>query len=253
MFNRHHRGVELTSEGARLYQGVSRAFSILDDSISSISQANQNHKVSIGISTTLANYWLLPRISDFRRLYPDIDISFQTLSHDIDPQKEGIDLTVRREVKGQNASYLWHFADEEILPVCSPGYLENSQLPLQHINDLPMHALLHWTELHRPRMGWDEWFLKLGHSELSAPISDTFNDYQLMLQAVIDGQGVAIGHRHIVEPLIQRGWLTNPLDVVLHTENAFYLVASAETPLSTDAEHLKDWLLHQAEEFRSAD
>ena len=64
LFNRHHRGVRLTSEGTRLYHDVSRAFSILDDSISSISQAKQKHKVSIGVSTTLANYWLLPRISD---------------------------------------------------------------------------------------------------------------------------------------------------------------------------------------------
>lgn len=72
-----------------------------------------------------------------------------------------------------------------------------------------------------------------------------------MLQSVIDDQGVAIGHRHIVEPLIQRGWLTNPLGLVLCTENVFYLVAAADTALSTDAEHLKAWLLQQSEEFRS--
>ena len=108
-----------------------------------------------------------------------------------------------------------------------------------------MHGLLHWTEPHRQRMGWDEWFLKLGHPELSAPISDTFNDHQLMLQAVIDSQGVALGHRYIVEPLVRRGWLAIRLDAILCTENVFYLVVTA------DAEYLKAWLLQQSEEFRS--
>jgi len=54
-----------------------------------------------------------------------------------------------------------------------------------------------------------------------------------------------------VEPLVRRGWLASPLDAILCTENAFYLVAAAYTPLTTDAEHLKAWLLQQSEEFRS--
>jgi hypothetical protein len=46
--------------------------------------------------------------------------------------------------------------------------------------------------------------------------------------------------------------LANPLDAILCTENVFYLVAAADTPLLAGVEHLKVWLLQQLEEFRFA-
>lgn len=253
LFNRHHRGVELTGEGTRLFQDVHRAFGIVEDSIEAISKSRRHHKVSIAVSTTFANYWLLPRIGDFKQCHPGIDISFQTVSRDIDPQKEGVDLTIRRDARGLESNHCWPFADEEIFPVCSPGYLQKSNRPLRRISDLPEHTLLHWNELHRQRMGWREWLECMGHAEIGAPSSDMFNDNQLLMQAVIDGQGVALGWRHIVEPLIRRGWLVKPIDIELRTDNVFYLVAAADTPVSPEAENLRIWLLQQSKDFRSGD
>ena len=74
----------------------------------------------------------------------------------------------------------------------------------------------------------------------------TFNDYSIVLQAALEGQGVALGWRHIVEPLINHGRLVRPLTQSVTTDQPMYIIASRAGRARADVMALKDWLVQEA-------
>ena len=74
----------------------------------------------------------------------------------------------------------------------------------------------------------------------------TFNDYSIVLQAALEGQGLALGWRHIVEPLIAQGRLVRPVPQSVSTDQPMYIVASRAGRVRSDVMALKDWLVQEA-------
>ena len=71
----------------------------------------------------------------------------------------------------------------------------------------------------------------------------SFNDYSIVLQAALEGQGVALGWRHIVAPLIEQGLLVRPLKESVTTDQPMYIIASRAGRSRPDAMYLRDWLM----------
>ena len=95
-------------------------------------------------------------------------------------------------------------------------------------------------------MGWKDW---LAHFDISLPRQPRlfrFNDYSIVLQAAIEGQGVAQGWRHIVQPLIAQGLLVQPLQHSVTTDQPLYITAPQGKVLRPDVAYLKDWLVAEA-------
>ena len=95
----------------------------------------------------------------------------------------------------------WRFVNEEVFAVCSPAFLATNP-QLQSPQDLANSTLLHLEERYRPRLDWSLWLARFGVSAARAGKALTFNDYSIVLQAALEGRGMALGWRHIVEPLI---------------------------------------------------
>ncbi len=83
-------------------------------------------------------------------------------------------------------------------------------------------------------------------------VSFRFNDYSVVLQAAIEGQGVAMGWRHLVDPLIEQGLLVRPVPQSLTTDQPIYIVASRRGKLRAEAVYLRDWLVAEATLVASA-
>ena len=69
-----------------------------------------------------------------------------------------------------------------------------------------------------------------------------------VLQAALEGQGVAIGWRHIVQPLLEQQQLLKPLDTSIQTDNPFFIIAPLDKPLSAQAAALRDWLIDEMQQ-----
>jgi Transcriptional regulator len=82
LFSRTSRGVQLTKEGSLLLDSVKIAFHSLETVEEQLkkSAALEIGNLTIGVSTTLCKYILLPYLSDFIRLYPHIQITIQCQS-----------------------------------------------------------------------------------------------------------------------------------------------------------------------------
>ena len=125
----------------------------------------------------------------------------------------------------------WLFS-EEVFPVCSPLLLKERPLPLS------AQALAEFPLLHL-RAGnsnsWFDWsgvFRELGITSPPAPGQLRFDNYTLLIQAAIGGQGVAIGWRHLVDNLLAQGLLCRPIAETVLSRLGYYVVLPQRKPVS---------------------
>ena len=245
LFERRHKGVSTTDAGQHLLEQVSLALTLIDQALREVRSMTTVHQVTLAVSTATATWWLLPRIARFKQKHPDIELRCITTDTDLDLGRERIDLAITLGTGEFAQHQRWHFVDEEIFPVCSPAYLKRVQA-LKDVQALTRTTLLHLEERYRPRLDWTGWLARFGVAMDRQTKLFRFNDYSVVLQAAIEGQGVAMGWRHLVAPLIAQGQLVRPLLQSVTTEQPIYIVASRRGKLRPEAVHLRDWLVEEA-------
>ncbi len=126
----------------------------------------------------------------------------------------------------------------DFFPVCSPAFLHNDK-PLNDINNLRYYALLHDANYEC----WRDWLELAGIGDIDANRGTVIDDTNVLIQAAIDGQGIALGSTTFVEDLLESGRLVKPFDVTLVNEFAYYVVYP-EAHLKNPAQRaFKEWLL----------
>ena len=247
LFHRLYRRIELTDEGQVFFQDISMAFDVLEASLGNL-KAPSKQTVRIAVTTVFATHYLVPRLSDFEAAFPNVSLDIITVDWPTATDSK-TDISIHLDITGIDSPEFWPLATEEIFPVCSEIYLETSP-PLTTLSDLPVHRLLDFEDRHFKRMTWPEWMHSLGVPSLSLPKRSTQNNYSVVLQAAVSGQGVALGWRHLAGPLVYDGQLVRPLKESVITGRTFYLRGRKEQKLRPVAEEVKDWLLGQTEKYR---
>ena len=243
LFERQHKGVQTTDAGKYLLEQVGMGLSLIDQALREV-RSMQAHQVTLAVSTATATWWLLPRIARFKQQHPDIELRVITTDTDLDMARERIDLSITLGADDFANYQRWHFVDEEIFPVCSPKFLQANPLP--DLKALAHSPLLVLEERYKARMDWKEWLMRFDISLPRKPVLFRFNDYSIVLQAAIEGQGVAQGWRHIVQPLIAQGLLVQPLQQSVTTDQPLFITAPQGKVLRPDVAYLKDWLVAEA-------
>ncbi|AVA26359.1 LysR substrate-binding domain-containing protein [Rhizobium sp. LEGMi198b] len=143
----------------------------------------------------------------------------------------------------------WFVSDEVVFPVCSPAYLSN-HAPVTAVADLSDHHLLHSFDPHRKRLSWGEWFNLVGAGSVDAAPNMVLNDYQLVMQGALSGEGIALGWNFSAQLLLQNKLLVRPLDVSVKTGGAFFLVANERRTEQDKLNILVEWFLSQTADLR---
>lgn len=241
LFHRARRSIQLTDAGERFYNDVALGLAHIRRSAEALSRLRRDRHVTLSCSTAFAHYWMLPRLAAFRALNPQIDIRLQTTDKDVDLIEEGIALGIRRgsgSWAGYKAALL---AKEKIYPVASPAYLARHGLPLGP-EEIAGHALLHLEEPFRLRPSWRDWFASAGHPWTDSGEGLRLNDYALVIQAALAGQGIALGWYHIVAPLIDQGLLSRLDEPAFGEGQDFWVIWPAEGD-QEEANAVRDWII----------
>jgi DNA-binding transcriptional LysR family regulator len=246
LFRRRHRRVELTAAGERFHADVTLGLGHIRKSAEQLTASIGRNHVTLSVSTAFATLWMAPRLARARAALPGIDLRLHASDRDLDIVAEGFPLGVRG---GDPA--LWPdyasapLAREEIVAVAAPEWLERHG-PIAQPADLPPGALIHLDEPHRPAARWEDWLKSAGVS--LRPLAGGFraNEYVTVVQAALDGEGVALGWLHLVEGLIAAGRLVPVTRHRLDTGQFFHVVWPRAHALSENAERVRDWLLSEA-------
>jgi DNA-binding transcriptional LysR family regulator len=242
LFHREHRRISLTHAGERLFADVTRAFDMLAQSASSIRQSVSNDHVTLSASSAFNNYWMLPRLRTFQESHPEIDLRLQSSDREPDLRVEPISLAIRLGSGHWPGYDSLLIAKELIYPVASPRVMA-AAIQLRNITGLLHQRLIHLEEPIRERPSWAQWFSAFGITEQPPREGLRLNDYALVLQAAIAGEGFAFGWDHVVAPLVQKGVLASRPEWAWKTGNGFYLVWSKETALVPQAKRVRDWFV----------
>lgn len=243
LFRRAHRAVHLSDAGRRFHAEVSAALEQIRRAAEEIRERGRDNIVTLAGSTAFASMWMLPRLSRFREELPDIDLRIQTSDRDLDLRYEPVQLAIRGgfpdEWPHDDAAIL---APEIVEAVASPIYLDRHE-PLATTAHLTRHRLIHLEEPHRAAVDWRQWLMSAGVNGATANRGLAINDYVLVIQAVLEGQGIALGWRHLTGRLVRSGLLRKVTEHRMETGAAFYIVWPKSRPLGEKAKAVRDWLI----------
>ncbi|MBA3447773.1 MAG: LysR family transcriptional regulator [Pseudaminobacter sp.] len=248
LFHREHRRVRLTEAGARFFADVSLGLSHIQKSAEQLRAVATGTHVTLAASTAFAAFWMVPRLQKFREDLPGIDLRIQTSERDLDLTAEGIPLGIRGGSPEEWPNYdSFPLAPEKIHAVCSASYRDRFGVPAT-IEDITRHRLIHLEEPFRPAATWSDWFASAGLEGFRTPKGLQINDYVLVLQSVIEGQGIALGWRHLTDRMIGSGLLVRVTDHVLSTGKSFHVVWPKGLELTDRVRGVRDWLTAQRQD-----
>ncbi len=242
LFERQHRGVALSRSGRAFFNQVSTSLDDIYRAAAALKHRHRSQDVTLSVSTAFATHWLMPRIARFKQDHPSINLRCLTTESDIELHEQDVDLRIPLG-GGEWPGYdRCHFTNESVVAVCSKGYLQQTG-EITHPADILAHTLLHLEASYPQRLDWQQWLERYGVDQANDAQPFCFNDYSVVLQAALEGQGIALGWLHIVEPLLDQGRLVQVLPQRLTTENAFYILSAKNKPLNPAAECLRNWLV----------
>lgn len=251
LFKRVHRAVELTEAGARFHADVTLGLSHIRRSAEELRTRSRDPHVTLSASMAFGSMWMLPRLPRLRDELPDIDLRIQTGDRDVEIDSAGIPLAVRCGVPSDWPLYdAALLAPERIYAVASPAYVAQHGLP-RSVEEIARHRLVHLEEPFRPVPSWNEWLQRSGITVEPAHRGLLINDYTLVIQAVLEGQGIALGWQHLTDRMVRSGLLIKLPAYTMQTSQGFYVVWPKHRPLSPAAKRIRDWLVELGKRERA--
>lgn len=242
LFHRMPRRLELTEAGVLLLPVVSAAFDSISTSVADLLEQSANTELTIRLAPSFAAKWLSPRLEAFRKLHPNIALSFTHSNSAVDFSRESISLAVTygngKWPNVESAAVL----SLDFFPVCSPEFLVGEH-PLTTPENLVHYTLLHDANYEN----WSAWISLAGLSDIDAKRGTIMDDTNVITRAAIDGLGVALGSNSFVQEHLESGKLVSPFGPELHDGNAYYVVCPPAHLERAEVRAFWDWLVDYSE------
>jgi LysR family transcriptional regulator, glycine cleavage system transcriptional activator len=247
LFARRPRSLILTEAGQTLYRVTTDILERLQNAVDQLGSAARTRQLSITTTTGFASLWLIPRLPRFTNLQPDTDVRISATTDMLNLERSLVDLAIRYCPPETVPEGTIRLFGEEIFPVCSPVLLRDRSRPLKRPQQLKDHTLLHfdYPGAVKSFMDWRTWLSALGLGDLTPVRALQFSQYEQMIQAAINGQGVALGRQPLVSDLIQSGALVAPFKSTVVGSRAYFLIESAAASGKPQVHAFVEWLLDE--------
>ena len=243
LFKRLNRALLLTEEGQTFLPNVREALELITQGVSRLARVEATGALNVSTLPSLAASWLVPRLDRFRAQHPEIDIRLTAGERLVDFGRDDVDVAIRYG-RGQYAGLISdRFMDEEIFPVCSPALIEKGPHPLKNPSDLRHHTLLHDDM----PVGWKEWMEAAEVGGFDPTAGPYFDMSALVIQAAIQGQGVALGRSTLAREALDTGMLVRPFDLTIPIDYAYFIVCPPEFYDRPKVRAFREWLMSEAE------
>ena len=244
LFLRQNRRLILTSQGQEFLLVVRKILPMLHRSVEKMREGNASKKITISTLPSIAATWLVSKLGRLRCAFPDIDL--MVIASDT-PDNFGSDDTVDFAISFSHpvAKEMWQrkIMDEYYLPVCAPSLLENPERPLLNPSDLSQHTLLHQDDT----LGWNGWF---SYYDIDPVTSSShilsFSHGDLAIQAAIEGQGVALARRLMVQRELEQKNLIPLFNKPLPTRRKYMIITPQENIENAVMMDIIHWLSEEA-------
>ncbi|WP_220432632.1 choline sulfate utilization transcriptional regulator [Saccharospirillum alexandrii] len=248
LFQRTHRGVQLTRAGDQLYTPVAQGLTQLLKGVQQTRKQAHHDVINVATDYALGSYWILPRLRHFRTRHPNVDVRLVTSQQSVTPDQADVDIALLFGNGHDISAPTRPLFTEQVIPVCSPALLERypAGSGSARLTELP---LLQLEADHNARwFDWPELFSRLNIGSAPREPELMFNNYTLLLQAALSGQGVAIGWSPFIEPMLDSGALVALTETPLQSLNGYHIVFPTNRAVAPLVLEFVDWLVEEGRE-----
>jgi DNA-binding transcriptional LysR family regulator len=246
---RGHRSIAFTEEGQRLFQSANSAVQQVQDAIGALGTQRSARPVTITASIGVTALWLMPRLTRLQALHPGIDVRVAASNAVFDLAAEGIDLAIRycREADAPASAEL--LFNETLAPVANPALRVRRWGTAEGLAE---QVLLEYDD-RRPWLQWSHWLRGVGLGDAAPRGMLRYNQYDLVIQAALAGQGVALGRLELLAPMLREGKLVQ-LDApaAAAASRLGYWLVPAESRPRRNVAVVADFLREEARESLAA-
>lgn len=243
LFMRKNRALLLTDEGQSYFLDIKDIFNSIHDATERLLARGAKGAITVSSQASFAIQWLVPRLTAFNALHPEIDVRIKAVDQAENSLTEDVDVAIyygRGRWPNIHADKLH---TEYLIPVCSPLLLQenasNGKPALLTLDDLEHHTLLHDTS----RKDWKRWFKQVGVKGVNVNHGPIFSHSAMVVQAALHGQGVALAYSVLAKPDIDSGRLVCPFNDVLVSKNAYFIVCRENQKELGKIEAFRQWML----------
>ena len=200
LFDRSARRLAITEPGRVLLLEIGESLDKMAAAISRVVPSGASKKLVVSVPPTLTLHWLVPRLTAFVRQHPDIRIQLNNRRDREKGLPSGVDVAIRRGRTGNSLLAETMFMNEAITPLCAPGLTTGSAT----FDDL---AACTWLMADMRPNDWAQWLEFAKTSDLVGAATLSFDHTYLAIEAALDGMGVAMGPRYLMQDEIESGRL----------------------------------------------
>ncbi|MFJ2683940.1 LysR substrate-binding domain-containing protein [Pseudomonas sp. NPDC087342] len=231
LFIRRTRAIDLTPAGETYYRKIQPALESIASATRELrGDEHQESSLRIGLLASFATLWLAPRLAGFNARHPQIHVELLPSVQLADVNGGEVDLAIRYGKGGWPKVRARRFMGETLTPVCSPAF------KAQGVDKGPLLMAKSLQPFE-----WIDWSAQNG-IDLAPYPSVMLHDYNIVVEAAVAGQGIAMGRKRLIERRLREGALVAAFDTPPFSSEIGYWLVTPDRPPSHAAECFGQWL-----------
>ena len=240
-FRRDARRAELTQAGHIYYPAIREAFDQIETQTRALRPTMNDNELTIQVYFTVALKWLIPRLHDFERRYPDMKVRLSTSYFDWDFDEKHVDAGIILARNKSPQHYYRPLFRSLLTPVCAPELMKGPNA-IKTPQDLKKHKLLY---VYTAEEDWHLWFEAAGVKGLKLSDRLAVDSYILAQEAALEGRGVAMTIGPFATEEIKTGRLVQPFPLLVPHRHQWQFACNSEHRMKPKIKRFEDWLVKQ--------
>lgn len=238
LFRRDARRAELTQAGHTYFPSVREAFDQIEAQTRALKPSVADNELTVQVYVTVALKWLIPRLHDFERRFPDMKVRLSTSYFDWDFDEKNVDAGLILARNRSPDHYYRTLFRSQLTPICAPALLKTLKTP----EDLKTHKLLY---VYTAEEDWHLWLEEAGVDGIRLSDRLAFDSYILAQEAAIEGRGIAMTIGPFATEEIKVGRLVQPFPLMVQHRHNWLFACNAEHRMKPKIKRFEDWLVKQ--------
>ena len=247
LFKRTAKGLLLTDAAQTALPALREAFDRLQEAAELLTASVDGRRVTVTAAPSFAAKWLVPRLGRFESAHPEVDVWLSAGMELVDFNSGEVDIAIRYGSGRYGGLEVLRLMSETVIPVASPELL--AERPLNSLDDLAAHTLLHdgSPDADESCPDWTMWLAARGVRTIDGGRGPRFNQSSLVIEAAMNGRGVALAKRALAQADLDAGRLVTALDIATAVDFAYYVVHPKTKGRLPQVKAFVNWLKTEAD------
>lgn len=252
LFKRTPKGLLLTDAAQTALPALREAFDRLAEAASMLTAAVDGRRLTVSVAPSFASKWLVPRLGKFEEGHPQVDVWVSAGMELVDFASGEIDIAIRYGAGRYPGLEVARLMQETVIPVASPELL--AATPLNELDDLANHILLHdgSPDADDSCPDWTMWLAARGVRGVDGARGPRFNQSSLVIEAAMNGRGIALAKRALAQADLDAGRLVAPFQIATAVDFAYYVVHPKAKGRLPQVKAFVSWLTEEAKAHEAA-